>query len=132
MDIVIKNNICVEICLTSNLMRVVFNNFARKLPKFLSMQVQNGNRIGVPSHSSIPQGKSSDRYLCMSSFLIIWPKAIIEYVTQTDDILPFRTSLLAEYALLLAQPPLGLGLTEDEVKKIGKMSLRARFKIGSS
>ena len=51
---------------------------------------------------------------------------------QTDDILPFRTSLLAEYALLLAQPPLGLGLTEDEVKEIGKMSLRARFKMGSS
>lgn len=67
----------------------------------------------------------------MSSFFIR-PKSIIEDITQTDDILPFRTSLLAEYALLLAQPPLGLGLTENEVKEIGEMSLRARFKMGST
>ncbi|PPQ79136.1 hypothetical protein CVT25_002869 [Psilocybe cyanescens] len=45
----------------------------------------------------------------------------------TDDILPFRTSLLAEYALLLAQPPYGLGLSEEQVLKIGEMSLHARF-----
>ncbi|KAK2459794.1 hypothetical protein APHAL10511_008226 [Amanita phalloides] len=36
----------------------------------------------------------------------------------TDDILPFRTSLLGEYALLMAQPPLGLGLSEEEHKII--------------
>ncbi|KAF8955708.1 hypothetical protein BDZ97DRAFT_1907526 [Flammula alnicola] len=46
----------------------------------------------------------------------------------TDDILPFRTSLLAEYALLLAEKPYGLGLSEDQVRRIGKMSLEARFK----
>ena len=46
---------------------------------------------------------------------------------QTDDTLPFRTSLIAEYALLMAEPPLGLGLSEDEVRAIGKMSLDARF-----
>jgi len=109
-----------------------FQKICRELPKFLSVQVQNSNHIGIPSHSSIPQGKSFDRHLCMSSFFIIWPKSLIEHITQTDDILPFRTSLLAEYALLLAQPPLGLGLTEDEVKEIGEMSLRARFKMGSS
>ncbi|KZT18215.1 Metallo-dependent hydrolase [Neolentinus lepideus HHB14362 ss-1] len=45
----------------------------------------------------------------------------------TDDQLPFRTNLTAEYALLLAKPPLGLGLTQDEVKKIAAMSLSRRF-----
>ncbi|KAG8984607.1 hypothetical protein FRB90_005201 [Tulasnella sp. 427] len=40
----------------------------------------------------------------------------------TDDILPFRTSLTAEYALLLAKPPLGLGLTEEQVEKIAKFA----------
>ncbi|KAG6843195.1 hypothetical protein H0H93_001913, partial [Arthromyces matolae] len=39
----------------------------------------------------------------------------------TDDVLPFRTSLLGEYALLMAPPPLGLGLTGDEVSVIAEM-----------
>ncbi|KAI0761650.1 Metallo-dependent hydrolase [Trametes elegans] len=46
----------------------------------------------------------------------------------TDDILPFRNSLLGEYAMLLALPPLGLGLTEAEVEKIAKMGMDSRFK----
>ncbi|KAF9466930.1 hypothetical protein BDZ94DRAFT_1156864 [Collybia nuda] len=46
----------------------------------------------------------------------------------TDDALPFRTSLPGEYALMLAQPPLGLGLSEAEVKAVGEMSMQARFK----
>ena len=46
---------------------------------------------------------------------------------QTDDILPFRNSLLGEYALLMAQPPLGLGLTEAEIAKIAKMGMESRF-----
>ncbi|KAI0757458.1 Metallo-dependent hydrolase [Daedaleopsis nitida] len=45
----------------------------------------------------------------------------------TDDILPFRNSLLGEYALLMAQPPLGLGLTEEEIQKIARMSMDCRF-----
>ncbi|KAG8953113.1 hypothetical protein FRC04_003060 [Tulasnella sp. 424] len=45
----------------------------------------------------------------------------------TDDILPFRTSLTAEYALLLAKPPLGLGLTEEQVEKIAKLGMASRF-----
>ncbi|CDO70953.1 hypothetical protein BN946_scf184829.g62 [Trametes cinnabarina] len=45
----------------------------------------------------------------------------------TDDILPFRNSLLGEYALLMARPPLGLGLTEAEVEKIAKMGMDSRF-----
>lgn len=47
--------------------------------------------------------------------------------SQTDDVLPFRNSLLGEYALLLAQKPLGLGLSEDEVKRIAAGGLAARF-----
>lgn len=48
-------------------------------------------------------------------------------VICTDDILPFRTTLLAEYALLLAKPPFGLGLTRAEVKNIAEMGMKARF-----
>ena len=46
---------------------------------------------------------------------------------QTDDILPFRNSLLGEYALLMAEAPLGLGLTEAEIEKLAKMSMDSRF-----
>ncbi|KDQ59526.1 hypothetical protein JAAARDRAFT_174899 [Jaapia argillacea MUCL 33604] len=45
----------------------------------------------------------------------------------TDDTLPFRTDLLSEYALLLAKPPLGLGLSQEEVQEIANMSLSCRF-----
>ncbi|KAG6825787.1 hypothetical protein H0H92_002440 [Tricholoma furcatifolium] len=45
----------------------------------------------------------------------------------TDDVLPFRTSLLAEYALLMAPQPLGLGLSEEEVRIVAEMSMKARF-----
>ncbi|KAI0638926.1 Metallo-dependent hydrolase [Trametes polyzona] len=46
----------------------------------------------------------------------------------TDDILPFRNSLLGEYALLMAKPPLGLGLTEAEIEKIARMGMESRFR----
>ncbi|EIW65095.1 Metallo-dependent hydrolase [Trametes versicolor FP-101664 SS1] len=46
----------------------------------------------------------------------------------TDDILPFRNSLLGEYALLMAPPPVGLGLTEAEIEKIAKMGMESRFR----
>ncbi|CAE6502440.1 unnamed protein product [Rhizoctonia solani] len=46
---------------------------------------------------------------------------------STDDILPFKTSLLAEYALLMAPMPLGLGLAEDEVRKIAAGGWESRF-----
>ncbi|KJA20521.1 hypothetical protein HYPSUDRAFT_142021 [Hypholoma sublateritium FD-334 SS-4] len=45
----------------------------------------------------------------------------------TDDILPFRTSLIGEYALLLAAKPLGLGLSEAQVARIAAMSMSHRF-----
>ncbi|KAG2045622.1 hypothetical protein BDR06DRAFT_1051463 [Suillus hirtellus] len=45
----------------------------------------------------------------------------------TDDALPFRTSCLGEYSLLLAQPLLGLGLSRDDVARIARMSMDAAF-----
>ncbi|CAL1696826.1 unnamed protein product [Somion occarium] len=46
----------------------------------------------------------------------------------TDDTLPFRNSLISEYALLLAAPPVGLGLREDDVERIARMGMECRFK----
>ncbi|KAJ3779837.1 hypothetical protein GGU10DRAFT_430402 [Lentinula aff. detonsa] len=48
-------------------------------------------------------------------------------VLCTDDTLPFRTSLTAEYALLLAKPPFGLGLSREEVRRVAEWSLEVRF-----
>ncbi|EJD06483.1 adenosine deaminase-like protein [Fomitiporia mediterranea MF3/22] len=45
----------------------------------------------------------------------------------TDDTLPFRNSLLGEYALLLAEKPIGLGLKEEDVRTIARMSMDSRF-----
>lgn len=62
---------------------------------------------------------------------------VILYITsipltpvQTDDTLPFRTSLDGEYALLLAAHPVGLGLNEEEVQRIAEMGIKARFGRG--
>lgn len=48
---------------------------------------------------------------------------------STDDILPFKTSLIAEYALLMAAPPLGLGLGEDDVRNIAYGGSQSRFSV---
>ncbi|OAX41410.1 Metallo-dependent hydrolase [Rhizopogon vinicolor AM-OR11-026] len=48
-------------------------------------------------------------------------------VICTDDVLPFRTSCLGEYALLLAQRPLGLGLDRKDVERLAKMGMDAAF-----
>ncbi|KAG2065864.1 Metallo-dependent hydrolase [Suillus decipiens] len=48
-------------------------------------------------------------------------------VICTDDALPFRTSCLGEYSLLLAQPPLGLGLSRDDVARVAQMGMDAAF-----
>ncbi|KAG1873194.1 Metallo-dependent hydrolase [Suillus subluteus] len=48
-------------------------------------------------------------------------------VICTDDALPFRTSCLGEYSMLLAQPPLGLGLSRDDVARIARMGMDAAF-----
>ncbi|KAG8739766.1 hypothetical protein FRC10_005191 [Ceratobasidium sp. 414] len=78
--------------------------------------------------------------ICLSSNLLcktvssIDVHHIIEYMKaghplaiSTDDILPFRTTLVAEYAMLMAPSPLGLGLGEDEVRKIAEGGLSSRF-----
>ncbi|KAG6894685.1 hypothetical protein C0992_005126 [Termitomyces sp. T32_za158] len=49
------------------------------------------------------------------------------HIAETDDALPFRTSLLGEYALLMAPQPFGLGLSEEEVRVISEMSMNCRF-----
>ncbi|KAG1744180.1 Metallo-dependent hydrolase [Suillus occidentalis] len=46
-------------------------------------------------------------------------------VICTDDALLFKTSCLGEYSLLLAQPPLGLGLSRDDVTRIARMGMNA-------
>jgi len=46
---------------------------------------------------------------------------------QTDDTLVFRNSLVEEYALLMATPPMGLGLSRDKISLLAKMSLDVRF-----
>ncbi|KAK7047208.1 hypothetical protein VNI00_006874 [Paramarasmius palmivorus] len=91
LDVVLEEKICVEICLSSNLLCQTVDS--------------------LEAHHI--------RYYLKHNH----PIAIC-----TDDLLPFRNSLLAEYALLLAQPPLGLGLSEDEVAKIAEMSVQSAFK----
>jgi len=46
----------------------------------------------------------------------------------TDDILPFRNSILGEYALLMAPKPVGLGLTESEIETVARMGMESRFR----
>jgi len=48
----------------------------------------------------------------------------------TDDILPFRNTILGEYALLMAPQPVGLGLTESEIETIARMGMESRFPSG--
>ena len=54
---------------------------------------------------------------------------LISSSSQTDDTLPFRNSLLGEYAMLMAEPPLGLGLPEYEIKQLAESSLQCAFAI---
>ncbi len=51
----------------------------------------------------------------------------IYFSNQTDDILPFRNSILGEYALLMAPNPVGLGLTESEIEIVARMGMESRF-----
>ena len=48
---------------------------------------------------------------------------------QTDDSLVFRTTMLGEYALLMAKRPLGLGLSEERIETIARMSMDGRFGV---
>ncbi|KAF8626465.1 hypothetical protein AX15_004866 [Amanita polypyramis BW_CC] len=88
--IVHDNGICIEICLSSNLL-------CKTVPTI------GAHHIRYHIHHGHPVA------IC------------------TDDILPFRTSLLGEYALLMAPAPVGLGLSEKEVGLIAEMGMTARF-----
>jgi len=56
-----------------------------------------------------------------------WLQLIQPLVICTDDTLPFRTTLLGEYALLLAPTPLGLGLSEAVIQQIAETGFQCRF-----
>jgi hypothetical protein len=73
-----------------------------------------------------PSHRNMREYLTLSP---VHKSQIDCYLRQTDDALPFRTTLSAEYALLLAAPPYGLGLSEDDVRRVAEMSLQSRFKV---
>jgi hypothetical protein len=53
--------------------------------------------------------------------------ACVDVDPQTDDTLPFRNNILDEYAMLLATPPLGLGLSNQAAERLAQMSMAARF-----
>ncbi|KLO11539.1 Metallo-dependent hydrolase [Schizopora paradoxa] len=88
--IVLEQGICIEICLTSNILCKTV--------------------------------KSLQDHHVMYHFRLDHPVAIC-----TDDTLPFRNSMLGEYALLMAEPPHGLGLKESEIKRIAEMGMQNRF-----
>jgi hypothetical protein len=55
------------------------------------------------------------------------PPRAVHLPKQTDDILPFRNSILGEYALLMAPKPVGLGLTESEIETVARMGMESHF-----
>ncbi|KAG8864887.1 hypothetical protein FRB96_003473 [Tulasnella sp. 330] len=91
-QMILKNKIPIEICLTSNLLCKTVTNL-------------------------------SDHHI--HSYL----QAKHPIAICTDDVLVFQTSLTAEYALLLAQPPLGIGLSESQIKEIAESGMRSRFRF---
>lgn len=106
---------CVEICLSSNLLcKTVPALDAHHLRFYLAHDHPVAICVSAHLFSRRPRACSP---------------AILR-APQTDDILPFRNSLLGEYAMLLAAPPYGLGLTESEVARIAQMSMDCRFRLG--
>ncbi|TCD65070.1 hypothetical protein EIP91_003272 [Steccherinum ochraceum] len=90
-DFVRNSKICVEICLTSNLL-------CKTVEKLEDHHIQHYLKYDHP--------------VCIC----------------TDDTLAFRNTLVAEYALLMAAAPLGLGLTEAEITRVAEMGMQSRFK----
>jgi len=56
-----------------------------------------------------------------------WLNHDVPIAICTDDTLPFRNNILDEYAMLLATPPLGLGLSNQAAERLAQMSMAARF-----
>src|SRR5580692_9248242 len=99
--------------------------------------MQDGPTNPGSPHSVLPCSEPPHRHLCTSfhihahslPFLIPSPvhPCSPRAPLQTDDILPFRNSILGEYALLMAPNPVGLGLTESEIETVARMGMRSRF-----
>ncbi|CCL98930.1 uncharacterized protein FIBRA_00937 [Fibroporia radiculosa] len=112
-DIVKRNKSCIEICLSSNLL-------------CKTVQTLDVHHIRYYLEHDHPIAICVE---CLPYFISTGLSYSINL--QTDDILPFRNSLLAEYAMLMAAPPLGLGLTEEEIEEIAKMGMECRFRLGA-
>ncbi|KZP26063.1 Metallo-dependent hydrolase [Athelia psychrophila] len=91
-SIVLKEKMCIEICLSSNLLCKTVTTLDEH---HIGYYLKHGHPVAI----------------C------------------TDDTLPFRNSLLGEYALLLAARPLGLGLSENEVETVAAGSWAGRFTV---
>jgi hypothetical protein len=136
---VLARRTCIEICLTSNLL-CVFPFFALQSPPSEatgSWQMQNGAATPGSPHPVLPCSEPPHRHLCTSFMFSHTHFPFLSQVRsvsrspraspQTDDILPFRNSILGEYALLMAPNPVGLGLTESEVETVARMGMESRF-----
>lgn len=95
LEFVKREDICVELCLSSNVMWVGFRG-ARKTDDGRCKTVSS-----VGEHH-------------ITRLL----EAGVKVAICTDDPLPFRTGLVGELAVLLAKPPYGLGLQRDVVRRI--------------
>lgn len=94
-------------------------------------QVQDCTRPGNTPYLALFEEKPSYLHLCTSPRPVGLRGQPEPFDSQTDDILPFRTSLLGEYAILLAPAPYGLGLSESEVERIAAMGHKSRFQVGA-
>ncbi|KAG6910608.1 hypothetical protein DXG01_009116 [Tephrocybe rancida] len=110
--VVAANNTCIEIWLTSNLLSISLS-FSYPSSIRIDVDVRGCRCKTAPTLDAHHIGHYLEHghpiAICM------------------DDVLPFRTSLEAEYALLLAPAPLGLGFLEDEVRTLAEMGMRSRF-----
>ena len=100
-----------------------------------SWQMQNGAATPRSPHPVLPCSEPPHRHLCTSFRILAHSLPLLtlksgpfSLISQTDDILPFRNSILGEYALLMAPKPLGLGLTESEVETVARMGMECRFR----
>jgi len=143
--VVLARRTCIEICLTSNLL-CVFPFFAlgsspsvRSLSPLADAKRYSDSKIttsGITSLGTTPSPSVYVRYIIHAYALALFiphDRLVLTHLvapSQTDDILPFRNSMLGEYALLMAPEPFGLGLTENEVETIARMGMESRFPRG--
>ncbi|KAH9075687.1 adenosine deaminase-like protein [Lactarius deliciosus] len=97
-ELVLARRTCIEICLTSN---ILCKTVERLEDHHIRYYLERNHPIA-----------------CLCTYRSCLP---------TDDILPFRNSVLAEYALLMAPKPVGLGLSESEIETVARMGMQSRF-----